>query len=67
MQPEVFRGKRVLVIGAGESGSDICNEIADEAAKVAIVKELLGSYAEGVAASMRARPWPGGVWPPRLL
>lgn len=36
-KPEVFRGKRVLVIGAGESGSDICNEIAGEAAKVAIV------------------------------
>jgi len=36
-KPEVFKGKRVLVIGAGESGSDICNEIAGEAAKVAIV------------------------------
>merc|ERR1711988_362110 len=36
-KPEVFKGKRVLVIGAGESGSDICNEIASEAAKVAIV------------------------------
>lgn len=35
-KPEVYRGKRVLVIGAGESGSDICNEIASEAAKVAI-------------------------------
>jgi len=36
-KPEVYRGKRVLVIGAGESGSDICNEIASEAAQVAIV------------------------------
>merc|ERR1711988_759516 len=36
-KPEVFKGQRVLVIGAGESGSDICNEIASEAAKVAIV------------------------------
>lgn len=33
---EVFRGKRVLVVGAGESGSDICNEISKEADKVAI-------------------------------
>ena len=36
-KPEVFKGQRVLIVGAGESGSDICNEIADEAAKVAIV------------------------------
>mmetsp|Transcript_16421 Transcript_16421/g.53528 ORF Transcript_16421/g.53528 Transcript_16421/m.53528 type:complete len:646 (+) Transcript_16421:81-2018(+) len=36
-KPEVFKGRRVLIVGAGESGSDICNEIADEAAKVAIV------------------------------
>merc|ERR1719230_1548179 len=36
-KPEVFKGQRVLVIGAGESGSDICNEIAGEASKVAIV------------------------------
>jgi len=35
-KPEVFRGKRVLVVGAGESGSDITNEIANEASKVAI-------------------------------
>jgi len=33
----VFAGQRVLVVGAGESGSDICNEIAQHAAKVAIV------------------------------
>ena len=36
-KPEVFRGKRVLVVGAGESGSDITNEISNEALKVAIV------------------------------
>ena len=36
-KPEVFKGKRVLVVGAGESGSDITNEIASEASKVAIV------------------------------
>jgi len=36
-KPEVYRNKRVLIVGAGESGSDICKEIADEAAKVAIV------------------------------
>lgn len=35
-KPEVFKGMRVLVVGAGESGSDICNEIAEEAANVAI-------------------------------
>lgn len=34
--PEVFAGKRVLVIGAGESGSDICNEISKHAVSVAI-------------------------------
>ena len=32
----MFHGKQVLIVGAGESGSDICNEIADEATKVAI-------------------------------
>jgi len=36
-KPEVFKGQRVLIVGAGESGSDICNEVAGEAAKVAIV------------------------------
>lgn len=35
-KPEVFHGMQVLIVGAGESGSDICNEIADEATKVAI-------------------------------
>jgi len=35
-KPEIFKGQRVLVVGAGESGSDICNEIAEEADKVAI-------------------------------
>lgn len=35
-KPQVFKDQRVLVVGAGESGSDICNEIAEEAAKVAI-------------------------------
>ena len=35
-KPEVFKDQNVLIVGAGESGSDICNEIADEAAKVAI-------------------------------
>ncbi|KAJ8604717.1 hypothetical protein CTAYLR_006564 [Chrysophaeum taylorii] len=35
-KPEVFKDKRILIVGAGESGSDICNEIAEEAAKVAI-------------------------------
>ncbi len=35
--PEVFTGKRVLVIGSGESGSDITNEISKFASKVAIV------------------------------
>merc|ERR1719453_169436 len=36
-KPEVFAGQRVLIIGAGESGSDICNEVASHASKVAIV------------------------------
>ena len=36
-KPDVFKGMRVLVIGAGESGSDITNEIAAFAEKVAIV------------------------------
>lgn len=35
-RPEVFAGKRVLVIGSGESGSDITNEISYHASKVAI-------------------------------
>ncbi|KAG5175302.1 flavin-binding monooxygenase-like subfamily [Tribonema minus] len=30
--PSDFAGKRVLVVGAGESGSDICNEISRHAA-----------------------------------
>ena len=37
LRSQVFAGQRVLVVGAGESGSDICNEIAQHAAKVAIV------------------------------
>jgi len=36
-KPEVFKGQRVLIVGAGESGSDICNEVAQYAAKVAVV------------------------------
>ena len=36
-KPDVFAGQRVMIIGAGESGSDICNEVAQVAAKVAIV------------------------------
>ena len=36
-KPDIFKGKHVLVIGAGESGSDICNEISYHADKVAIV------------------------------
>lgn len=34
--PSKFKGKNVLVIGAGESGSDIVNEISDYAATCAI-------------------------------
>lgn len=34
--PSRFTGKRVLVIGAGESGSDVTNEISKVAAKVGI-------------------------------
>jgi dimethylaniline monooxygenase (N-oxide forming) len=34
--PDRFTGKRVLIIGAGESGSDICNEISKVASKVAV-------------------------------
>lgn len=33
---DYFEGKRVLVIGSGESGSDICNDISLKAAKTAI-------------------------------
>ena len=36
-KPDIFKGKQVLIIGAGESGSDICNEISYHAKKVAIV------------------------------
>jgi dimethylaniline monooxygenase (N-oxide forming) len=36
-KPDVFAGQRVLIVGAGESGSDICNEVAQFASKVAIV------------------------------
>jgi len=36
-KPEVYRGQRVMIVGAGESGSDICNEVAQYADKVAIV------------------------------
>jgi hypothetical protein len=36
-KPDVFAGQRVMIIGAGESGSDICNEVAQVASKVAIV------------------------------
>lgn len=35
--PEHYKGKRVMIVGAGESGSDICNEISKHAEKVAIV------------------------------
>jgi len=35
--PEVFKGQKVMVVGAGESGSDICNEISKHASKCAIV------------------------------
>eukprot|EP00595_Chromulina_sp_UTEXLB2642_P002014 CAMPEP_0196761908 /NCGR_PEP_ID=MMETSP1095-20130614/1218_1 /TAXON_ID=96789 ORGANISM="Chromulina nebulosa, Strain UTEXLB2642" /NCGR_SAMPLE_ID=MMETSP1095 /ASSEMBLY_ACC=CAM_ASM_000446 /LENGTH=565 /DNA_ID=CAMNT_0042111989 /DNA_START=75 /DNA_END=1772 /DNA_ORIENTATION=+ len=35
-KPEVYAGKRVLVVGAGESGSDITNEISKFASKTAI-------------------------------
>ena len=35
-KPEEFAGKRVLIVGAGESGSDITNEISMHAAKTAI-------------------------------
>lgn len=35
--PKRFANKRVLVVGAGESGSDICNEVSKVASKVAIV------------------------------
>eukprot|EP01038_Epipyxis_sp_PR26KG_P007866 gene7866-10675_t len=34
--PEVFKGKRVLIVGSGESGSDITNEISMHADKCAI-------------------------------
>lgn len=34
--PDAFVGKRVLIIGAGESGSDITNEISKVASKCAI-------------------------------
>ena len=34
--PDEFAGQRVLVVGAGESGSDICNEISKVAAKTCI-------------------------------
>jgi dimethylaniline monooxygenase (N-oxide forming) len=34
--PDRFAGKRVLIVGAGESGSDICNEVSKVASKVAI-------------------------------
>ncbi len=34
--PDKFAGKRVLIVGAGESGSDITNEISRVAAKCAI-------------------------------
>jgi len=36
-KPDIFKGQRVMVVGAGESGSDICLEIANHADKVAIV------------------------------
>jgi len=34
---EVFKGQTVLLVGAGESGSDICNEISKFATKVGMV------------------------------
>ena len=34
--PDKFKGKRVLIIGAGESGSDITHEISKVASKCAI-------------------------------
>ena len=34
---DIFKGKRVAIIGAGESGSDICNEISKVADKTCIV------------------------------
>ncbi len=35
-KPSEYEGKRVLVVGAGESGSDICNDISKSAAAVGI-------------------------------
>lgn len=35
--PEVYAGKRVLIVGSGESGSDITNEVSKYASKVGIV------------------------------
>ncbi|CAM9432952.1 unnamed protein product [Discosporangium mesarthrocarpum] len=35
-RPESFAGKRVLIIGSGESGSDICNEISRHASATGI-------------------------------
>jgi|UniRef100_A0A7S2UXY2 dimethylaniline monooxygenase (N-oxide forming) len=35
--PEAYAGKRVMIVGAGESGSDICNEISKHASSTAIV------------------------------
>lgn len=35
--PEVYAGKRVLIVGSGEAGSDITNEISKYASKVGIV------------------------------
>ena len=37
VSPEPFIGKRVLIVGTGESGSDIANEVSKVADKVAIV------------------------------
>ena len=55
--PDRFTGKRVLIIGAGESGSDITNEISKVASKCAIaVRGLHGHLIpriQGRPASLR--------------
>jgi cation diffusion facilitator CzcD-associated flavoprotein CzcO len=56
--PDRFTGKRVLIIGAGESGSDITNEISKVASKCAIaVRGLHGHLIpriQGILASCRS-------------
>ena len=47
-EPGIFKGKRVLVIGLGNSGCDIASELSQTAEKVCL-PEIQGTIFKGTA------------------